>query len=468
MNLTPEVDRPTRKGTQSSAQWNWLTAQGPPVIVGVAFLLYAARLFRLISRYAVNIFFLDQWDFNDATLFQKHSLWQMFAWQHGPHRQGLASLFAKLVEPLFNWNSRVDSFIVGVIVATAAVCALWLKKRLYGRLFLGDVVIPAIFFTPAQWETVFVTSNLAHGSFPLLLIVLYCLGWTCSRSIVKYPLLLLINFVTIYTGFGLFLGVLTPILLVLDYRASSLETRLPRTYFVSALIMSLASLGSFFIGYKFNAALDCFSFQPQSPVSYMAFITIMFANFFDVKGVGAVPWIVGITILIAMLACLATAVWQLLRRQNLNLPNPDHSRPLVTTALIAYCLLFCLNTAYGRLCAGLWTAHSPRYVIYLEIGVLGLYFHLLSIHWPLGRKLLLTVLLVPLLVAYLRIDRREMERFRNVKQRWKTCYLQIEDIEKCDQSVGVPLYSNPPEATHLQEKLLYLKRTRQNLYSDSR
>jgi len=40
----------------------------------------------LISSYAVNIFYSDEWEFNDAALFQKHSLWQMFAWQHGLHR----------------------------------------------------------------------------------------------------------------------------------------------------------------------------------------------------------------------------------------------------------------------------------------------------------------------------------------------------------------------------------------------
>lgn len=41
--------------------------------VGVAFALFATRLLQLISQYAVNIFFSDQWTFNDATLFQKHS-----------------------------------------------------------------------------------------------------------------------------------------------------------------------------------------------------------------------------------------------------------------------------------------------------------------------------------------------------------------------------------------------------------
>jgi hypothetical protein len=51
-----------------------LSPYAPGAVVAVAFLLFAARLFRLISQYAINIFFSDQWDFNNATLFQKHSL----------------------------------------------------------------------------------------------------------------------------------------------------------------------------------------------------------------------------------------------------------------------------------------------------------------------------------------------------------------------------------------------------------
>src|SRR5579863_5195745 len=261
-----------------------MSAHGPSVIVAAAFFLFAAQMFQLISNYAVNIFFSDQWEFNDATLFQKHSLWQMFSWQHGPHRQGLGALFAKLVDPLFDWNSRTESFIVGGVVVIATVCALWLKTRLFGRLSVFDVAIPAIFFTRGQWETLILTPNFAHGSFPLLLLVLYCLAWTVQRPIVRYPLILFINFVTIYTGFGLLLGILTPFLLVLDYWASRTEARLPAAYLVGAVILSLASFGSFFLGYKFKPYVDCFSFQPQAPQSYLAYVALMCANFFAFKG----------------------------------------------------------------------------------------------------------------------------------------------------------------------------------------
>jgi hypothetical protein len=104
----------------------------------------------------------------------------MFAWQHGPHRQGLGALFQKVIEPSFRWNSRTESFIVGSVVVAAALCALYLKKRLYGGFSAADIFIPAAFFIPRQFETLFVTANFAHGPFPLLLIVLYCLAWTCS------------------------------------------------------------------------------------------------------------------------------------------------------------------------------------------------------------------------------------------------------------------------------------------------
>ncbi len=377
----------------------WLLSYGPATIVAVVFVLLATRLFRLISQYAVNVFFSDQWDFNDATLFQKHSIWQMFAWQHGPHRQGLGGLFAKLVEPQFGWNSRTESFVVGGVIVAAAMCALYLKKRLYGRLTLWDVLIPALIFIPAQYETLFVTANFAHGPFPLLLILLYCLAWTCRRSVVRYPLVLIVNFFTIYTGFGLLLGFLTPVLLILDNRARLPEERLPTAFLAGAVVISLLSLGSFFAGYKFNADLDCFSPQPQSPRYYLAYMALMFANFFAVKGVGTLQVMLGGAALIALLASLATASWQLVRKQNGNLPGADRKRSLITVALIAYCLLFCMSTAYGRLCGGLGTARASRYVIYLELGVLGVYFHLLNIHWASLRRLLLAGLLLAVLAA---------------------------------------------------------------------
>jgi hypothetical protein len=425
-------------------------------------------MFLLISRYAVNIFFSDQWDFNDATLFQHHSLWQIFTWQFGPHRQGLGGLFEKLVEPLFLWNSRTDSFVVGGVIVTAAVSALYLKHRLYGRLTLTDVVIPAILFTPAQWETLFGAANFAHGPLPLLLVLFYCLSWTSKNRALRYPLVLVLNFVTIYTGFGFFLGVLTPALLVFDYVSGTSETRLPKIYFGATLVIALLSLGSFFLGYRLGPVIDFGSSQPLRFKAYAAFVDLMFANLFSVKGTHGIYLILGGILLVAALATIAGAIFRLLRRET-GSGECSLAGQLVILAMTAYSLLFCVNAAYGRLFGGLLLALSSRYAIYVEPAMLGLYFQLLNVRRPLLRKSLLSGLLLAVVVASFRGDWQEMELFRGIKQTWKTCYLQTEDIERCDKTANYPIHGQTPARPgHLQEKLQYLKQTHINLYLDSK
>src|SRR5580765_7837152 len=51
-----------RSYPQSKSQW---VASGSVLLITVAL---AVRLFQLTSRYAVNVFFFDQWDFNNGTL----------------------------------------------------------------------------------------------------------------------------------------------------------------------------------------------------------------------------------------------------------------------------------------------------------------------------------------------------------------------------------------------------------------
>jgi hypothetical protein len=453
----------------SSPRSRHIKSRASLLMLSIAFILYAGRMFRLISRYAVNVFFSDQWDFNNGTLFYKHTLWQIFTWQHGPHRQGLGGLFEKMVDPLFGWNSRTESFVVGGVIVVAALCAMWLRRRIYGNFSLFDIVIPAILFIPGQWATWFSVVNFAHGPFPLLLILLYCLAWSSNTPDVKYPLILFINFVTIYTGFGLFIGVLTPILLALDYWASTPESRLSETYFITFLLASVASLGSFFIGYKNRPAVDCFSFQPVSPVSYLNFVALMFANFFGLKDLTLPTRVMGTMILAAILVSLATFIWFMWRHRSSKLAQDDRNRALIIVCLTAFTLLFCVNTAYGRLCVGLPVALQSRYVIYLEPAVLGFYFFLLNLRHAAVRRVLLSGFLAAVVAASFYRDRGMMEVTRNIKQGWKTCYLQTEDINKCDKLAGFPIYSPSSrqiQQSHLQEKLEYLKKTRQNLYLD--
>jgi hypothetical protein len=436
------------------------------VLVLGAYILLGARFFGLISQYAVNVLWYDQWYFDDATLFQHHSLWEMFRWQRGPHRQGLGALLQKLIEPWIHWNGRYEAFFLGALIAGAAVLALLLKVRLYGKIGYSDVIIPLLFLTPLQYETLVVTPNPAHGSLPSLLTILYCLCWLIRPYRWKYICVLLVNFLSIYTGFGIFIGVVTPALLALDYYAN-VRHLAPKYQWGSAaaLAISIAALASFFVHYKFDPAVDCFSPAPENPVLYPWFVALMFANAAGLK-------ILSLTLqtLIGSIALLLLVVGLLITVKRLTAREADTwPRDAAIAALLAYSAVFCLNTAYGRLCVGLAGAGASRYTLYEILGLFGLYLYALSNH---GRNLRVSLILILLVFAMLgarplnRKDAWELVYLSNRKSVWRECYLARHDIYECDALTHFQI-DPTPGAPRLQEKLDFLERNHLNLYDNS-
>jgi hypothetical protein len=155
--------------------------------------LMILRLFSFISRYAVNILFYDQWSFY-SPLFKYKNLWQVFSWQHGPHREGIGLIVTGLLANMTHWDSRADAFAAGVVLCLALLCAFILKRRLFGTLNYFDVIIPFIFLTLFQYEALVDVPNLSYGVFPVLLIMLYCLGLLLEKPAVRYSIILGLNF----------------------------------------------------------------------------------------------------------------------------------------------------------------------------------------------------------------------------------------------------------------------------------
>lgn len=429
--------------------------------MAIVFAALALRLFRLTAQYAVNIFFWDQWDFNDAALFEHHSFWQIFRFQHGPHRQGLGGVLAALVEPWFRWNSRTEAFLVTAIVAVAGLSMLYLKCRLFGSLTWTDVAIPMIVFTPAQWEPVWNTVNLAHGILPVLLIVVYCLAWTWRNERAKYALITALNFVTLYTGFGLFIGLLTPVLLAARYREDRSKTVATRIYLVSCMAVSVISLASFFVGYENNDASGCDSLWSAPPLAYFRFLSLMFATPFGIRGTGLAATIIGGMVL-AGVAAIALVSWKRVLG-NCGEPRTQH---VVLAILGTYSILFCAAATLGRTCTGLMEAHTSRYGSYRQLFVLSLFFWALTMRRPAWRKrllYLLPVLLIPSLFITPH-DADGMDTLHDVKASWRACYLSGHLADTCDEEDGF-IYPDP-EKTHMQQKLDFLRATRQNLFSD--
>ena len=387
----------------------------------------------------------------------------MFRWQHGPHRQGAGALVSYLLEPHFHWDSRTESFLIGGLIVISAICALWLKVRLFNTVGLWDVCIPLILLTPLQYGQIFVVANWAHGPLPLFLTILYCLAWTIANLSWRYALVLTLNFVTIYTGFGLFLGLLTPLAISADYFVNLKGRRRAKIYFAGALLISTFSFCSFFVGYVFNPAVGCRPNLFQSPGIYAKFVLLMFANVIAAKGIGFLPAMAGGMLFACMLAALVMNCRKLHHEPAAFRPN------LVAAILILGSIVFCGVAAYGRSCLGLREAQVSRYVMYLEMGLLGLYFSALTIRTKYLRvsAVLLLALTVMNTVRIPRTDRFTMEYYRRLKTDWKACYLQYSNVSVCDRQAGHWLYKDGLDET-IKSKLDYLQKTRQNLYSDAK
>jgi hypothetical protein len=429
----------------------------PWTIVLATCAVLAFRLFLTIHTEAVNIFYWDQWDFNDPILFHPQPFWQAFRHQHGPHRQGLGAFLGLLVGRLSHWSTRADAFAIGIVVVIASLCALWLKKRLFGFFAYSDVIIPMLFFTRVQWETYLGTTNPAHGSVPLLLIVLYGIAWTCRRDAWKYPLVLIVNFVAIYTGFGLFLGFVTPAPLALDSYRQMRAKQSPPWYAILACLVSILSIASFFVDYMRNP--DCFSFISSHPGSYFLFVAMMLSGFLGARGYyfsGAAGSV--------LLAIFATILVCQMKRF---FPACDKEKDMspVVLALIGFSLLFSAGTAAGRICVDSSSAQTSRYMIYLTPAFLGLYFYVLSLQGNKTRRASINALLFLALLASFPTGVAHKGTMEKARLEWRNCYLKFEEVDQCDEITHARIYPPPEAATQLKEKLLFLKERGLNLYS---
>jgi len=428
-------------------------------------LFVVIRWWYYIDTYSVNIFFWDQWDFY-TSLFEKNNLWELFRWQHGPHRMGVGFIIAKIIAEFSGWNTRVEAFAIGGIVCLAMLTAIFLRNKLGPRLNWADVSIPLIFLTPMQYEIFAGTPIPSHGAVPLLLLVLYCLAWVVCRGLVRYATVLTLNFLLIYTGYGIFIGIITPFIFGTEaLHAHGLHDRKSLWLALTGVVISLISAGSVFMGYQFSPGIAGFQFPIPEWWRYPQFMSLMLANFCGIKSVTPLSYVAGFLILFLM--CVLALI-HTVRLLTSGVAVHEASITVVVTILTTFTLIFCATTAIGRIQLGLPSAQSSRYITNMIPGFLGIYLWIISLPAGVLRRILLAVTVAGLIAASFplrAVDFNTLKWYTEVKTKWKAVYLKTEDIEMATRAAKFPIYPIP-ENTFLKQKLEYLKKEKLNLYLD--
>lgn len=429
-----------------------------PAAITASCVFFAARLLWFIDRYAVNVLFWDQWDYLQG-LRNHASAWELFSWIHGPHRMGLGYLFIAAVYGASAWDDRADAFATGAVFLFIMALALLLKRRVVGRLTWMDAVIPGLVLTTAQFELFIGTPNAAHGSLPLLLVVVSPFLWLRRAGPLRALLGGLLSFCAAFTGFAIFLVPGLAMLFCADAFWPAEGDRRARLWDASGALLSIASLALFFRGYVFSTAVDCFRFPHPRPFEYVPFAGLAIVRVLRVVELTPIARALAYAGFVLAIATAAAGLVLVLERAR---------TPLARTVLLfsSFSLLFAANTAVGRVCLGPNAALASRYVPYAIPFWLAAWLALAHA----GRssppaRWIAALLAVAFLVgqAVLPDDDRTIRWYSEGKKRWRACFLATGDEVRCNASAGFRVY--PEErAPQVVGMLRFLRENRLNLF----
>lgn len=439
----------------------WSRSVGAFVLLVAAVLAY--RLFRLVDLYAVDLLFYDQIELYEAFL-DAPSLWDLFRWQHGPHRQGLPFLGTRLIAALSDWNVRADAFSVYAWILAATALALALRRRLFGPFSPTDVAIPFLLLTPAEYGIFTHASNASHCAGPIALLFLFCHLVAIRDARARYAALAALDFFLVHTGFAIFAGALTPILLAAFAWRDRREGRPKEASFALACaLLSLAWIGVFLIGYTRRNGLDA---VVQSPGlgRYAAYVAYMFSNVLGLKALGSTTIAVGAVVALAASSVAVRAFRGMLRAKEDALP-----REAVVFVLTAFTLLYCAATAVGRIQFGISGAQSSRYVPLVAPAFLGLYLASRAIPRAGARFAVGALFVVALVRASFPMqptEERFMQQLAQKKRNWVAAYRETGDVAAASRAARLRIdpFRDPRRST--DDTFAYLRKEKLSFFAE--
>lgn len=424
----------------------------------------ALQLFFFVREYAVNLLHFDQWSFL-TPLFKNASMWENFRWQHGPHRQGLGNVVVSWVLTATHWDTVVEGLFISALLVAATFTALFLKKRLFGRLTAYDAVIPILCISLDQFDTIVAIPNMSHSILPLLLVFLFCLANTIPWRIPQALGMIVLSFLLVFTGFGILAGVMILVLFLFRaYHSIRQQNVLNLVGSAAAVLLIGCSFVVFFVGYRFNAGVPNFVFPHPRPWEYLNVFFSVFGSFWGFRK-GALSLAVG-----GICAAIVICVWGRSVRESLRSSMPREQYNTTVFVLAGFSILFCAGVSIGRISLGERAGTAYRYVTLLIPAFVSLYFGILTLGNRKLRSILLATFvgLVVVKSAYFSfpLSQRTLKTVVTMRARklaWISCYERSENLERARRISTLKIHPSPHNA-NLEEKLRYLKKNRLNLF----
>lgn len=311
-----------------------------------------------VARFQVNGLWGDQWSFY-TPLFEGAGWAEIFNWQHGPHRQGVAFLLTAGMLEFSQWDARIESLWIYLQLVAATGLALNLKRRFAGSIQLSDIWIVVGGLSLISYETIMLVPNASHSVFPLLGLMVLANIWPENWTMRRGTWVGLAVVLLVFTGFGIFPAVLAMLLLVVSV-IRGVKTGFDQSTRATIWAGIIALVGGllFARGYVFSPSSEGFAWWGQEMSDYGRFVLLMLASRGGWDGESVAAYGYGLVACGVGLCALAAAL-------KLLLANADRRKGEVVVLLIGTTFAFALFTTLGRAHLRIDAGMASRYMALL-------------------------------------------------------------------------------------------------------
>jgi len=423
-------------------------------------IFFFLRAFFYIDQNTSSVFFNDQWDFYPAGSWESSpNYFKLFFLQFGPHRMGLGHILSVALGHITSFDMRIEAFLGLLIFALNGFLAWLLKKRLCGGSHPLDIFLLILPLNLAQGEIFVAHINFYMGPIPqfLILTMAHCLAGGLS----SYPRLILfslLNFITLFSGYALFVGFLSPLVLLVLYSRSSSRLKVG---ILASFAFSIYSLWLFFNNYIPGPSSAAFQLH-EKVWEYFIYFSFMFGRFVF-EGKKGIPLILGIIVTTSFIVTVFKVLKALANElQNKKSPLPFNLL-LTLCFLFGFACLYCASATLGRISMGVAQGSSSRYIPYLVIAIIALYIY--GSH--LKKLKLLTFLLAVFIFSETVWRQRDIQRtfhmYAEGKKNWQRCYLELESASECTKTTGFIIHPAASDRD-FDQRLRVLKEKNWNLF----